>query len=445
MNKKNVFCFILTLFWISGTFTPMQAALKIQEVKAGHNVKAWLVENHTLPIVALALSFKGGYAYGPADKAGLVNMMRLMLDEGAGPYNSQQFTEKRQKLAIEMRFDCTHDTLNIMIKTTTAHLQEACALLKYALTQPRFDVERFNKVRDSQLTALQIQEKTPDYLVLKTFYETVMGSHPYSLLKSGTQQTLKSLTPQDLKDFAKKVFARDTLTVGVCGDITPEQLKTVLDSLSQDLPEQSPLPSLPSFNPSLKGEIKTVQANFPQSQVLFTQKGLSSRDPHFIELALLNQILGASPNSRLFSEVRVKRGNAYHVSTNVDNWDQAFLFSGEFGSDNARVLDNTKLIREIWQQMKEKGISTEELDNAKSFLQGSFALNLRSSPQIASLLHTYQRLGYPIDYPEKRAKLIQDITLEQMNNFARQFLNPEALTFIIVGQPKTSSTVIETK
>lgn len=436
MVKKNIFSLFISVCWLFGFFSQSWAAIKIQEVQATNGLKAWFVEDHSIPVIALQISFDAGYAYAPADKAGLVNMLAHMMDEGAGPYTSQQFIEKLQKRAIHLNFSCDEDTFKISLKTTSEHLQEALKLLKYTLTQAHFDPREFEKVRASFLTNLKIQEKTPNYLATKTFNELVMGSHPYGQLKSGTSETLKALTPQDLKDFVKAGFARNTLTVGACGDITSEQLKSLLDSLFQDLPPQSSLPALPSLEASLSGQTKIVQANFPQSHVIFAQKGLTPRDSDFIKLSLLNQILGGSTDSTLFSEVRIKRGNAYYISTALNNSDQASFFAGIFGGDNAHVLESVKLIQDIWQQTKEKGVTASQLADAKSYILGSYAVNLDSSMRIASLVHYYQRWGYPIDYPEKRVKLIQSITLDQLNTFAQKFLVPSHLTFVVVGNPK---------
>ncbi|MGI4851161.1 MAG: M16 family metallopeptidase [Janthinobacterium lividum] len=433
MTQKNSFLLFIAFCWFAIVAPQSHAAIKIREVQANNGLKAWFVEDHSIPVIALQISFKAGYAYAPASKAGLVNLLAHMMDEGAGPYTSQEFIERLQKRAIHLNFSCDVDTFKISLKTTKEHFQEALELLKYTLTQARFDPREFEKIRASFLTTLKIQEKTPRYLANKTFNEIMLGSHPYGQLRLGTSETLKSLTPQDLKDFAKAGFARDGLTVGACGDVTSDQLKAMLETIFQELPQQSRLTPLPAFVLPSEAQTKIVQANFPQSHVIFAQQGLTPRDPDFIKLSLLSQILGGSFDSTLFSEIRIKRGNAYYISTSLDNSDQASFFAGRFGGDNAHVLESVKLIQDIWQQTKDKGVRAENLADAKSYILGSYDVNLDSSQRIASLTHYYQLWGYPIDYPEKRVKLIQDITLDQLNAFAQKFLTPSHLTFVIVG------------
>ncbi len=416
-----------------------QASLKIQEVTSSHGIKAWLVEDHTIPVISLRMSFKAGASYVPAEKAGLVEVLSHMLDEGAGTLNSREFNEKLQKLAIDLSFECDSDEFKIFLKTTKNHHQEAFDLLKLALTQPRFDAREFEKIRSAIISSLKVQEKTPDYLVAKTFKEVLMANHPYGRLRMGTEETLKKLTPHDLKAFIQKAFAKDALTIGVCGDITPQELKKTLDHMFGDLPDQSSLPQIPPFEHSWDGETKIIQTNFPQSRALFVQKGLSARDPEYIYMVLLNQILGGTPTSRLFSQVRAREGYVYTISTSSKNYDRAYFFLGELGSANRHVLPALKLIQEIWSQVKEKGVTQAELEEAKSYVAGSFVLNLTSSGSIAELIHYYQRWGYPMDYPQKRDKLIKSVTLDQLNKFAEKFLDPQGLSFIIVGKPEAQN------
>ena len=266
-----------------------------------------------------------------------------------------------------------------------------------------------------------------------------MANHPYGRLRMGTEETLKKLTPHDLKAFIQKAFAKDALTIGVCGDITPQELKKTLDHMFGDLPDQSSLPQIPPFEHSWDGETKIIQTNFPQSRALFVQKGLSARDPEYIYMVLLNQILGGTPTSRLFSQVRAREGYVYTISTSSKNYDRAYFFLGELGSANRHVLPALKLIQEIWSQVKEKGVTQAELEEAKSYVAGSFVLNLTSSGSIAELIHYYQRWGYPMDYPQKRDKLIKSVTLDQLNKFAEKFLDPQGLSFIIVGKPEAQN------
>ncbi|MBL9029217.1 MAG: insulinase family protein [Caedimonas sp.] len=415
-----------------------QGALKIQEVISSHGIKAWLVEDHTIPVMSIRLSFKAGSAYVPVEKAGLVDVLSHMLDEGAGPYSAREFNERLQKLAIGLSFGCDLDEFKVFLKTTTEHRREAFELLKLALTQPRFGATEFEKVRSASIAALKAQKKMPDYLAEKAFHETFMANHPYALPISGTEETLQGLTPHDLEAFIKKAFVKETLTIGVCGDITPQDLRMILDDLFKELPDKSALPPIPSLAYPRQGETKVIQANFPQSQSVFAQRGLNPRDPDYVLMVILNQILGASPSSRLFSTVRVKKGNAYSISTSIENYDQASILSGELGSANHRVLPSLDLVQKIWREVKEKGVTQAELDEAKSHVLGAFTLNLVSSSHIAELVHYYQRWGYPVDYPQKRNRLIESVTLEQVNAFAKKFLNPDGLTFIVVGKPDPS-------
>jgi zinc protease len=414
---------------------PGHTALKIQEAISSQGIKAWLVEDHTIPVISLRLSFKAGSAYVPVEKEGLVEILTDMLSAGAGPYNFQEFASLLQNAAIELKFDCDSDEFIVSLKTTKTHQKEAFNLLKLALTQARFDKEEFEKIRASHISALKTQEKTPDYLLTKAFKDTIMKDHPYQRLNLGTENTLKNLTLADLRNFVKKGFTKDTLTIGVCGDINLGELSSALDNMFGELPNHTSLTPLPSLTFSPLERVKIVKANFPQSQALFVQKGRPPTDEEYIQMVLLSHIIGDSPSSLLFSKVRAEKGYAYSISTFIQNYAQASFFSGELGSTNSHVLDSLNLIREIWAQVKEKGVTQIQLEEAKSHVLGAFILNLTSSMHIAELIHYYNRWGYPLDYPERRAALIKSVTLEQINHFAMKFLDPQGLSFIVVGSP----------
>ena len=421
----------LILFFMSSA---AQAHLKIQEVISDQGIKAWLVEDHTIPVIALQVSFKGGTAYVPSEKAGVPNLVASMLDEGAGPLTSREFNEKLQKFAISWKADAGADELTLALKTTAEHRQQAFELLKFALTAPRFDLKEFEKVRDSLLTYLKVKEKTLDYLGVQAFKKMAMKGHPYGNPSIGTKETLKSLTPEDLREFARKAFTRETLRVSVCGAITPHELKEVLDALFGVLPEKSSLPELPPFKEHPEGIVNLIPADFPQSQVLFFQEGLKPQDKDYICLILLNHILGSSPSSRLYARVRAEKGYVYSISTSPENYEKTSFFLGDFGSDTRHVKSSLALVQQIWKEVKDKGVTPVELEEAKSHVLGAFVLNLAASESIASLIHAYQKWGYPIDYPEKRAKRIQEVSLERLNGFIREFLTPDLLTFIVVGK-----------
>ena len=419
-----------------------QNPLTIQDVRSPKGITAWLVEDHSLPVISIHFSFKAGSAYIDPRQAGLGDLVAHMLDEGAGPYTSRQFNELLQNLAINFSCTCDTDHFTFSLRTTTEHQKKAFELLKFVLTNPRFEPAQFKKVQAGLLASLQVQKKTPPYILQQAFLNIVMGSHPYAVLPSGTEESLQKLTPQDLKDFVRRAFAKDNLTISVCGDITPENLKTLLDQTFQDLPDHSRLPDLPPLSFPKKGGVHFIPADFAQSVALFAQEGLNPASDAYVLAVLVNKILGDSSWSRLFLKIRVEQGNVYSISTFFNHYKNISLFLVDLASANDRIKASLDMVQKIWRDIKDHPITQEELEEAKDHVIGSFALNLLSSAKIAQLIHHYQRWGYPLDYPQVREAKIKAITLEQINAFAQDFLDPENLICVVVGRQDNPSSSV---
>ena len=430
--RQRAFSLILVTF----TFTSVQAAADIQKVTAPSGVAAWLIEDHTVPVISISLSFKRGAAQDPVGKEGLAKLLSHLLDEGAGPYDAEQFHAQLQQDSIQLTFAASYDHMSANLRTTSPQLMKACALLKVALTQPRLASKEVEKIRSTLISSLKNYQKLPEKIADKTFRTQFMTHHPYGRPFEGTEESLAKITIQDLKKFIAQGFTRDTLTIGVCGDITPAQLAHILDDTFKGLPVVSTRPEISPLLLPKVGKTTIIQADFPQSYVMFGCNGLDYQHPDYIKLPLLNHVLGEGFTSRLVDEIRVKRGNAYSLSTMINNYQHGFTMLGTIGSDNERVLESVQLVKSIWQQVQEKGITVEELEEARSNLIGGYALKFSTSLAIADMLNHYQKKGYTIDYPQRREQMIQSITLDQINAFARKFLNPNELNFVIVGNPK---------
>jgi zinc protease len=174
----------------------------------------------------------------------------------------------------------------------------------------------------------------------------------------------------------------------------------------------------------------------PQSVVVLGQEGLLRSDPDYYAAYIVNHILGGgSFSSRLYEEVREKRGLAYSVYTYLSPLDHSALLLGGVGTQNARVAESLDLIRAAWRRMAAEGPTAEELEDAKTYLTGSFPLRFSSSGRIAGMLVGMQLEDLGIDYLETRNAKIEAVTLTQAKEVARRLLKPEAITVVVVGRP----------
>ncbi len=427
---------LLTLFFLFSSVRPGNT-MDIKEVKSPGGIEAWLVESHQVPLMALRFAFAGGSSQDPAEKAGVANFVSGMLDEGAGDLNAEQFQERMEDIAMRMKFDDTRDTFYGTVQTLTRNRDEAMALLKLALTKPRFDKDAIERVRRQLLAGLAYEAKSPDRLAARRWYETAFKGHAYGTSPRGTAASLKQIGQADLEAFRKKSFAKSNLKIVAVGDITEEELGKLLDEVFGDLPEKAQLEQVAETNPARGGRLEIVEMDVPQSVAIFGMGGLKRKDPDFLAAFVLNHIIGGGGFSAiLMEEVREKRGLAYSVYSYLSPMDHSAVYMGGVATKNDSIAESLDIIRGELMKVAEQGVSEEDLKNAKSYLTGSYALRFDTNSKIASQLLGVLVEDMGIDYVKKRNEWIEALTVEDLKRAAARFLKPEDLIVVVVGKPK---------
>ncbi len=204
-------------------------ATNIQRVVSPGGIEAWLVQDATVPIIAMEYAFAGGSTQDPADKPGVANMVAGLLDEGAGELDAKAFRERLERRAIDLSFNDFREYLRGSLRTLKEHRDEAFDLLRLALTQPRFDAEPLERGRAQAMATLRRQSTSPNEIASRRFFETAFGTHPYAWPPNGTMESVPKISADDLRGYAKRVLARDTVKIAVVGDIEPATLGAMLD------------------------------------------------------------------------------------------------------------------------------------------------------------------------------------------------------------------------
>lgn len=411
------------------------SAMNIEKVVSPKGIEAWLVEDHTLPMIAVQFGFHGGSAQDPAGKEGLAFFVSGMMDEGAGDIESQAFQEKLQELAIDMSFESAPDAFTGGIKTLSENKDEAFRLLGLALKAPRMDEDAVDRVRHQILAIIKSNSEDPEAVARETWLANVFDDHPYGRPEKGTEATLGALTPEDLKGYVKDNFARSNLKIAVVGDITAEQLAAALDGIFGDLPENPKLAEVPEAKWEIDGSQLVVPMATPQTVVTFGFPGPKRHDPDFYAAYVLNNIVGGGGfSSRLMEEVREKRGLAYSAYTYLNPLDHAGISMGGVATKNERVRESIEVIKSVFEDIAKNGPTEQELEDAKRYLTGSYALRFSSSTRIASIVLWVQLEDLGMDYIEKRNGLIESVQLEDIKR-AASLIDLKDMFITIVGQP----------
>jgi zinc protease len=411
-------------------------ATTIERVVSPGGIEAWLVHEPAVPLVAIDFAFTGGSVQDPPGKSGTANLAASLLDEGAGDLDSKAFADRLERKAIETDFFATRDTIGGSMRTLTENRDEAFDLLRMALTSPRFDAADVELNRAQMLSLLRRDSTNPGDIASQRWWQTAFDGHPYGRPVNGTLDTVPNITIDDLKTYTHRVLARQNLKIAVVGDIDAETLKPLLDRVFGALPEKPDLAAVENAVPQGLGRRIVVDLDVPQAVVDFGGPGIARKDPDFMAAYIVNHILGSgSLDSRLYQEVREKRGLAYSVSDNLIWLNHAALFLGGTATRADRTGETLDLIGKEIHRLATDGPTAAELAETKDYLKSSFALNLDTSSKIASLLVQFQLDGLGIDYIERRAALIDAVTLDDARRVAKRLLD-NGMLVTVVGRPE---------
>jgi zinc protease len=433
---------IVTLFVTS---TAPANAMKIQTIKSPGGIEAWLVEEHSVPMMAMRFAFDGGSSQDPDGKEGLANFVTAMLDEGAGDLSSREFQEREEDLSMRMSYEEAKDAFYGNFETLTTNRDDAAKLLKLALNKPHFEADSIERIRQQLIAGLVYAARDPDKVAQNEWYALAFKGHPYARPANGTEKTVATVTHDDLEGYRKRVFAKDTLKVVAVGDIDADQLGHFLDEVFGELPAEAELAPVSKTAPVIGGKQEVIEMNVPQSVAVFGLGAMPRRDPEFIPAFVLNQILGGGGfASKLMEEVREKRGLAYSVYTYVYPYQHASIFSGGVATRNDAMGQSLDVIRDELKKMADNGPSQEDLDNAKNYLIGSYPLRFDTNAKIATQLLGLKMDGFGPEYVENRNAMIAAVTLDDMKRVAKSLLDTQNLIVTIVGKPTLGAAATST-
>ncbi|MCP4619042.1 MAG: insulinase family protein [Bradyrhizobium sp.] len=420
--------------------SPSKAATKIQRLVSPGGIEAWFVQDATVPLIAMEYAFGGGASQDPAAKPGLGNMVASLLDEGSGDMDSKTFHERLERRAIELSFTSSRDNFRGSLRMLKENKDEAFELLQSALTAPRFDAPDVERIRNQVLSSLRRESTNPTSLAGRKFLEVAYGDHPYGRSANGTLESVPTITVADMRDYVARVIGKDTLRIAVVGDVDPDTLGKLLDKTFGGLQAKTNLTPVADVAAAKPPQRAFIPLDVPQTVITFGGPGIMRHDPDFMPAYVVNHILGGGGlSSRLYREVREKRGLAYSVYQSLLWMDHSALFIGNTGTRADRASETIDAVEQEIRRIAEEGPTQKELDDAKSYLKGSQMLALDTSSKLAQALLQYQLDKLPIDYIEKRNALVDAVTLEDAKRASKRLWGQGLLTVVVGRTPQASA------
>lgn len=414
---------------------PARAA-DVKNIDLGKQATVWFVEDHTVPIVSFNISLPAGAAYDPGAKPGLASFAASLMDEGAGTMDAAAFHRALAAKAIQFSARAERDYTVITVIAQSADAGEAMRLLQLALTHPRFDTEAVARVRTQIIQSLQQESAEPSQVAAKGFMRAFFNGHAYGHSTDGEIQGIGAVTPNDLKAFARSHWVKNGMKVAIAGDIAQDAVTKLLGQTFAPLPDTLPPPP-PDVGKLGAPGVHVVPMAVPQPNAVFGLPGVMRSDPDFLPAYVANYILGGGGfSSRLMNEVRGKRGLTYGISTSLNSLRKASVWVGQVATRADAINQTLDVVRQTMAEFAARGPTQAELDDAKTFLTGSFPLAFDSNAGIAAQLGTFQRQGLDVGYVARRNAMVQAVTLADVRRVAKRLFDPARLTVMVAGSPQ---------
>ncbi len=412
-----------------------QHRVPVVRIVSPGGIEAWLVSDSTVPIVVMRAYWRGGSAIEPENLTGVTGVMADMLTEGAGDMNANAFKERLQDLNMSLSFGAGWDGVGMSLTTLSENRDAAFEMARLAVNNPRFDAEPLARIKRQMLVGIRTRETNPNYIANLALDQALYPDHQYA--RRTSRESVEAISRGALQERRAALLNRATLQITIVGDIEAEAAGQALDRIFGSLPQVA-RPAEPA-DATLRAATPLIVRPLPQPQslILFAGPGIQDEDPDWIPLAVANYILGGGGfSSRLMDQVREQRGLVYGIGTGPSVREHSAVIRGSAQSENGDVREALDVTRAEMARLYRDGATQAEVNDAITYLTGSFALDLDSDAKIANVVHGYQIAGRDLDYVNQRNGLIRAVTRDDVNRVIRRLFNPDAFTFVVVGEPE---------
>ncbi len=443
MTTKNpkASCTLLLLLLASLLLPPKGAILlampRVERVVLPNQLVLLVAEEHSLPLVTLRLVVDSGSRRDPPGEEGLANLTAQGLLLGTSTYSVTAFREALDFMGASLTSWAGRDNTSLGLRVLKKDLDKGFDLFMEALTQPTFPQEEIQRQVENTLAAIQSAEDRPGEIARKAFQSTLFSDNPYGHPVEGTRESLSRITRGAVLQFHKTYYHANNAILAIVGDITIEEVRAkLIPRLSQ-----WPMGKIPDehFTSTFTEEPKTVKIdrNISQANLILGHKGISRKNPDYYAATIMNYVLGGGGfGSRLFEEIRVKRGLAYSVASYFDTGKYPGSFQISLQTKNASAQEAISLLRQEMERIQREPVSEEELDKAKKYLIGSFPLRLDTQSKLARFITQIEYHGLGLDYCEKYPSYINAVTREDVLRVAKSYLHPGSAILVIVAHLK---------
>ena len=421
---------------LSLPFTLAQAAdiVPTRSVTA-NGMTVLFLEQHFLPTVEIHALVKVGSAQDPPDKAGLANLTASLLDEGTLTRTSRQIAEQIDFVGGSLEAHAAEDFTTASTRVLKKDADLGFALLADMLQHPAFHKQEFERVRTQILGEIVSDDDDPGNVAMKAFHQLIFHGHPYSWPAHGTEETLNKITVADIQQFHAREYLPNQTILVIVGDLTQDQAAALVQTHFGSWKKGTSSPYQIKKPASIERKmVQLIEKDLTQSTIVLGHTGISRTNPDYYAVTVMNYILGAGGfSSRLMDSIRDKQGLAYGIMSQFDTrlMPGAFFISLQTRTDvtNQAIAG---VLTEI-KGMRDAPVTDQELNEAKSFIVGSFPLRVDSSAKLANVLAQVELYNLGLDYFTQYPRAIEKVAKDDVLRVAKQYLDPQHYALVVVG------------
>jgi predicted Zn-dependent peptidase len=381
--------------------------------------------------VSIGVWLTRGSRHEPAERAGIAHFVEHMLFKGTQNRSAEDIAQQVDSIGGQLDAFTSKEYAGYYIKVLDEHLPLATDILSDLVSRPVFSAEDIEREKKVVLEEIKMVEDTPDDLVHELFAEAYWNGHPLGRPILGTPDSVSGLDQSTLRRYFDDAYVAANFIVVAVGNLNHDAVRTLIEKAFSDVPGSGS--AIPVAPPVVSPVVQIREKDLEQSHVCLGTVGLPQNHPDRYAAYALNTVLGGSMSSRLFQNVREKRGLAYAVFSSMSAYQDAGSLSIYAGCANEVVSELVDVVVAELRRAKHEPLGDDELRRAKDHLKGSLMLNLESTSSRMSHHARQEIYRDRADSLDEMLAAIERVSIADMQRLAQQFFAGDSLAATILG------------
>src|SRR5664280_2298867 len=399
-----------------------------------NGMKIWSISQNELPLIQYSIVISGGHMLDNVAKAGVANLVASMMNEGTENKTPEQLEEAIGLLGASIRVNSGNEDISINVSTMAKNFEKSLALVQEMLLEPRWDTVQFALAKSRIINSLKRNAASPDYLATKTLNKLMFGDNILATNATGTEQSVSSITIDDLKEYYNKYISPSISRFIIAGDADSTRIKTALEHLNTKwqakdvfIPEIK-VPAAPE-----KSQIYFVDIpGAKQSVISIGTPSLSRPDPDYYAATVANYKLGGSFNGIFNLILREEKGFTYGARSNFSGAKNYGTFIATSRVRTNSTVESVTIFKTEMGKYR-KNIPQEYVDFTKSSLIKGNALRFETLGNLLGMLNTMSAYNLPVDYIKQEEAFVNGLTIDKDLELAKKYINPSRMYYVVVG------------